>query len=199
MPKTKPILVSILYRPPNQQKFLEMLSSGLEKLELEKQEAYMLGDFNINLMQDGAYAFNKKCIIQGKTTLQNPLLKPLFELCNLFGLTQLIRDVTHVTCHSSTLIDHIFTNSERLISQCGVLNIGLSDHQMIFCTRKVTRTKFYSHKSISVRSMKNYSKESLISGLNELNFPDYNSFNDVNKAYNDFSNRVMSVIDNLYP
>ena len=42
-------------------------------------------------------------------------------------------------------------------TQCGLVNIGLSDHQMIFCTRKIIKEKVGNHKQISFRSSKNYS------------------------------------------
>ena len=35
--------------------------------------------------------------------------------------------------------------------------IGLSDHEMIFCTRKIKKEKVGGHKKISFRSFKNYS------------------------------------------
>ena len=36
-------------------------------------------------------------------------------------------------------------------------NIGLSDHEMIFCTRKIKKEKVGGDKKISFRSFKNYS------------------------------------------
>ena len=45
-----PITLSILYRPPDQNRFLEELSNDLNKLNLEKTEMILLGDININLL-----------------------------------------------------------------------------------------------------------------------------------------------------
>ena len=53
LPKIKPILVSILYRP-----HLEATFTGCNILE--KQECYLLGDFNANLLQNGENIFEKK-------------------------------------------------------------------------------------------------------------------------------------------
>ena len=39
------------------------------------------------------------------------------------------------------------------------MNIGLSDHQMIFCTRKRKKEKVDGHIKISFRSFKNYSAD----------------------------------------
>ena len=51
LPKTKPITVGIIYRPPNQNNFLQTLNGNLTKLDTLKKELYILGDFNINLNQ----------------------------------------------------------------------------------------------------------------------------------------------------
>ena len=44
-----------------------------------------------------------------------------------------------------TLIDHISTNSIEKIKQFGVLDVSLSGHQAIYCTRKVLKQKFSTH------------------------------------------------------
>ena len=38
-------------------------------------------------------------------------------------------------------IDHILVILPYRISQEGVMNVGLSDHQLIYCTRKISRVK----------------------------------------------------------
>ena len=51
LPKTKPILIGILYRPPEQSKFLDNLSMSISQTcTFNEQEVYILGDLNINLM-----------------------------------------------------------------------------------------------------------------------------------------------------
>ena len=48
-PKTKPISVGIIYKPPSQTQFLEQMITEFEALDLNN-EIYVLGDFNINLL-----------------------------------------------------------------------------------------------------------------------------------------------------
>ena len=139
LPKTKPILVGILYRPPDQSKFLDKLSTTISRSNtFDNQEAYILGDLNINLIN------KQKHIPNG--------IKRYNEFCSLYGLEQLISTPTRVTKNSSSILDHILTNSTDRVSQSGVIDTGLSDHQLIYCTRKITRTKFNSHKNITIRS-----------------------------------------------
>ena len=42
----------------------------------------------------------------------------------------------------------ILTNTNKKTTQCGLINIGFSDHQMIFCTRKIKKDKVGGHKQI---------------------------------------------------
>ena len=119
--------------------------------------------------------------------------------CQRYSLKQIIKHATRTTCSSSTLIDHILTNSREKISQSGVIDIGISDHQLIYLTRKLHRFKSNTHKQIKIRSLKNYSIESLNQGLSMINFPDYEYFNDVDIAYSDFIQHITSVINKIVP
>ena len=144
---------------------------------------YILGDLNINLIN------NQKQTRNGMKRYQ--------EFCSLHGLKQLITSPTRVTDNSLSLLDHVLTNSTDRISQSGVVDTGLSDHQLIYCTRKVNQTKFNTHKYIRTRSLKNYSQSSYLEKLNEIIFPNYSKFKDINDAYSGFIGKVTSVIDQI--
>jgi hypothetical protein len=45
----------------------------------------------------------------------------------------------------------------------GVLNIGLSDHFIVYCTRKLSKCFFNKHNTVKVRSVKSYDKNVFIS------------------------------------
>ena len=108
-------------------------------------------------------------------------IKRYKEFCSLYGLEQ------------------PGSNSTDRVSQSGVIDTGLSDHQLIYCTRKITRTKFNSHKNITIRSLKNYSQDVYLNELNKINFPDYSKFTDINDAYSDFIGKVSLTIDKIAP
>ena len=81
LPKTKPILVGILYRPPDQPKFLDKLSTAISRSNtFDNQEVYILGNLNINLIN------KQKHILNGT--------KHYKEFCSLYGLEQLISTPT---------------------------------------------------------------------------------------------------------
>ena len=65
---------------------------------------------------------------------------------------------TRISENTSSLLDHILTNSEEKISQNEVIDIGFSDHQLMFCTRKITHQKYNDNQYIKIRSLKNYTK-----------------------------------------
>ena len=55
------------------------------------------------------------------------------------------------------------------------------------------------HKKIRFRSLKNYAVDAYINALKKINFPNYEYFEDVNRAYSDFFQKLMTVIDNIAP
>ena len=54
--------------------------------------------------------------------------KKYARICSTLGLKQLIKHHTRITCHTSTLIDHIITNCEEKVTQSDVIDSSLSDH-----------------------------------------------------------------------
>ena len=106
---------------------------------------------------------------------------------------------TRITKTSTSLLDHVLTNSADRVSQFEVVDMGLSDHQLIYCTRKITCTKTNVHKYIKTRSLKIYSQTLFLDKLRKINFPDYSNFKDINNAYSDFTEKVTSVTDEIEP
>ena len=182
LPKTKPILIGVVYRPPDKMDFLEHFSEAIVNSEnFDNQEVYILGDFNINVRNNCHLAKSYK------------------EICSLHGLKQIIDSFTRICEKTSTLIDHILTNSTENILQSGVLEIALSDHYAIYCTRKVQRQKFHKHNYVNIRSLKNYSKNLLVEELSAIQFPDYSLYDSVDKAYDDFIGKITMVFDKIAP
>ena len=113
----------------------------------------------------------------------------------MFGLKQLIEVPTRVTCTSSTIIDHILASFPNRVSQQGVIDAGLSDHQVIYCTRKISRIKRGTQEQIRCRSLQNYSADIYEKALGRLDFPNYYNFENINDAYSKFIQKVTEVTD----
>ena len=123
--------------------------------------------------------------------------KKYAQICSTLGLKQLIKHPTRISGHTSTIVDHIITNCEENVTQSRVINFSLSDHQLLFYTRKIKRVKTNSHKQIYFRSLKNHTMENFERELKNIAFPNYEKFSVVNSAYNDLMNKITQAINNL--
>ena len=124
----------------------------------------------------------------------------------MFGLPQIMKSPTRITSSSTSLIKHTLASLPDRISQECVINVGLSDLQLIYCTRKISSTRKISriktggvHKKIKFHSLKNYAVDGYKNALRKTNFPNYEYFEDVNRVYSDFFQKLMTVIDNIAP
>ena len=73
LPKTKPLLVGVVYRPPDKTEFIEQFSEAISNSkDFDSQEVYILGDFNVNVLECSNASKKYK------------------ELCSLHGLKQVI-------------------------------------------------------------------------------------------------------------
>ena len=112
---------------------------------------------------------------------------------------QLIKARTHITCNNTTIIDHILASYPERVTQQGIIDVGLSDHQLVFCTRKIYWIKRGTHRQIKFRSFKHYSADLFKETLTSMNFPNYQNFNDATEAYDDFIQKIMVAIDKVAP
>ena len=101
------------------------------------------------------------------------------EFCQTFSLTDIIKEPTRITCSTSTLLDHTITNSSEKVSQKWVIDVEISDHQLIHYTGKTKRINHNRHNQIQVRSLKNYSAEIFTNALKTVHFPNYHIFSNV--------------------
>ena len=88
----------------------------------ENVEHYLLGDLNCDL---------------GSPDLESNS-RSLIGITELYGLYQLIGEPTRITETSSTMIDHIFTNTPDKNVCSGVSHVGISDHSLIYAFRKLS-------------------------------------------------------------
>ena len=126
-------------------------------------------------------------------------VKSYYEFCTFFALHQLIK-VPCITCNSATIIDHILASYPERVTQQGIIDVALSDHQLIFRTRKISRIKRGTDKHIKLRSFKYYSADLFKETLTSIKFPNYLNFNDATEeAYDDFIQKIMVAIDKVAP
>ena len=153
--QTNPISVGIVYRPPKDTKLLQLFAEILNSLNILENEIFVLGDMNINILQNGVNLLEKNASTsKGKIVISSDV-KNHTEFCPNLELKQLIKVPTRITSNTSTLIDHILASSSEKVGQAGIIETSQSDHQVIFCTRKIKRAKPNKHNYLTFRSMKN--------------------------------------------
>ena len=191
LPKTKTILIGILYRPPDKNDFVKNLEETFTNRNiLDKQECYLLVDFNINILQNGENVFEKKLSF---------IVTEYLDFAFSYSLKQLISTPTRTTENTAILIDHVLTNSPHKTIKSGVVEVNLSDHALIYCTIKTTKLKSNKHNQLNIRSMKNYTTEGFAELLKKIDFPNYETYVCVKMAYLDFVTKIVDVIDSYCP
>ena len=169
-----------------------------ESLELNN-ELYILGDFNKNLLFKGNFILNKAHEVRNHFEDFSLEIKKYNEFCSIYDFKQSINCPTRITCDTFTLIDHILTKTQDNISESGVINTAISDHNMIYCTSKILKAKYNKHKELTFRSLRNYSVDIYKQALERASFPNYDNFHNLDIAYNDFINRLDCVVNAVAP
>ena len=171
LPKTKPILVGVCYRPPNQNNFYSYLEDMCSNANgFLNNEVIITGDFNTNV----------------SSVKSNSLLSALRAFSSFFDLQQIICQPTRICTTSQSVIDLIFVSDQGKISQSGVIQSGMSDHMITYCTRKYWKHPTGHHNTIKVRSMKHYSKMNLWEKLSAVNWMPVLNCHNVDEAWNNF-------------
>ena len=117
--KQKNIVVEVIYRPPNANvdAFVSKQYEIVQKLSRENKLCYIMGDFNLNLLNHGDH------LVTGE------LMDGLYS-CTFFLLITLL---SGITSHSATLIDNIFMNHPtHNYLRAGLLLSDVSDHRPVF-------------------------------------------------------------------
>ena len=113
----KNVIVGVIYRPPghNAEFFLDKLDTCLNNITQENKDVYLMGDFNINLL-------NK----------DNNITSTFVNLLSSYTFHPHISNPTRISDTSKTLIDNIFSNVYNKKFNNGILYYDISDHLPIF-------------------------------------------------------------------
>ena len=136
------------YRPPDsslhlKDKIANILSNMLSMATKENTEIILMGDLNINYLNNTDHREIKYIFL-------------------LHGLMQIIKSPTRFDHHhnSSSLIDVIFVKETSRKAKSEVLPVSDSDHDMIGCVYKMNNIKF-TGRPIHCRDYINYDPEQL--------------------------------------
>jgi hypothetical protein len=180
-PKSKPVLVGFLYRnPASSFEWYDRFSQNLDRALKKKADILLLGDFNIDLLKP----------------------HPAWDTTSsLFGLVQLVKSPTRITPTTSTLIDHIYTNKPKAVSDVGVSNLSVSDHYPVVCSwsSKLPKPKKNDHTTITYRTFKHFSKDEFLFDLENTPFNDVLLSYDPNTALSIWYSLFLKVLNKHAP
>ena len=132
LPNTRPIVIGAVYRSQIEKNFLQtfenVLHSVVSSINKGRRgspcEIICVGDFNYNAMNKNSKEWGD-----------------IVKTMSIFQMQQLITKPTRITLTSKTCLDHIWTNNPHMYSQTGVVSCTLSDHCLVYATRKSVKIK----------------------------------------------------------
>ena len=154
------------------------------RLKLKKNPAYLLGDYNINLLNTDKHAASQDFVdIMFSHSFFPTITKP-----------------TRVTDKSATLIDNIFYNNyvQNTGSLTGILYTGISDHFPIFHIDYSVRVPLVE-KSFKKRVYSMLNMERFPSTMREMNWDNVLHNSNVQDAYTMFYNEFCDVYNTCFP
>ena len=182
-PRSTPFLVGTWYRPPNSPPNLfSEFEKVIAKIDAENKELYLLGDINCNLLPEA-------------NTYDSSHLTNIFDI---FGLSQLITEPTRVTPVSKTLIDLCITNSLEKVTNSGVIHLGISDHSLVFLTRK-THYHRNGPRVIETRQFKHFNRGKFLSDLNQLPWANVDLYSNPNDMWREWKEMFLGCVDKHAP
>ena len=146
-------------------------------------EAHIPGNFNICMKQDRSSLAHQYC-----------------GILDSLSFVQLIDQFTRITANSSSVLDHILTNSETKVVKSGVMDLSLSDHRAVYFIRGApVNGRGGISKIQSQRVMGGYSKERLHDELRNVDWSSVFLATDVNLALERFRLIFFAIIDKVAP
>ena len=182
----KNIIIGVLYRPPGNdiRTFNEKLESILQKIRRENKVSYILGDFNINLLNNDYHQPTGE----------------FFDLMSSNSFLPLITRPTRVTANSATLIDNIFTNHFdcSLQSSEGIFVTDITDHYPVFHINHqifASETEIYMER----RLYNQRNKQAFLQVLQETDWSDIFSIPGTQSCFNTFHGKLVSLLNKSFP
>lgn len=176
-------IIGLFYCPNKcfHSELIESINHLLQSSGEENKEVILLGDFNLNVLNDAENALLKNSLMPFDMECLNRTLP------------------TRVTSTAQTLIDHIVVRKHSDYLSY-VSDFPFSDHNLICAVSKyaASRPKM-EDETFSYRDKKSYKKETLILALKRINWSNINTLNNVDSMVDFFETKVTEVLDVLCP
>ena len=186
----KPFLIVTWYRPPSSNiDIFDHYETLVARIDTEGKELYLMGDTNCDLKVNDNYDnhyYNNNSVT-------------LLRINAIYGLTQIIKDKTRITGTTSSLIDHIITNSPDKITFSGVLHLGISDHSLIFAYRKLSSERAIGHKVVKYRKFDSFDATAFLDDLHNQSRDLSISTDNPNEMWDMWKNMFLEIVEKHAP
>ena len=180
--KKKWVIFSI-YRPPdaaNLELFFKELSLSLNSALDKYDNALIMGDINIDTHDT-----------------QHPGHAKLISFCDVFGLSNLVKDKTCFTKGHSSSIDVMLTNKPRCFQNTFVVETGLINYHGLVLTVMKTHIPRLKPKILKYRSYKNFDSDKFLQDVRNTEFKPFT--NDANLSYENLSSAFQKLVEKHAP
>ena len=183
----KSVVIGCIDRAPNTNidVFIEKINVYLDKLNQTNKLLYIMGDFNINLLNVDTHEQSGNFV------------ESMFS----YNLYPLITKPSTITPSTATLIDNIFCNSIESTFNSGLIIADVSDHFPIFCIRKLGRRTLQKNTNICSRLINDENIVKFKNRLREVTWSSmYENDNiDVNLCYDHFMLKFSLIYNECFP
>ena len=175
----------LAYKPPSVKNeiFKREMSVLLNLAILNCPDVICIGDLNCDLLHPVG---NGK---QGRN---------LLDICDVYDLHNLINEPTRVSSTKESCLDVILTNVPSLVLKSGTVNIGLSDHMLIYTILKKKLMKPKAH-FIKERSFKEFDEIEFNKDLQIVPFHVAYVFDEIDDIYWAWERLYNNVLDDHAP
>jgi endonuclease/exonuclease/phosphatase (EEP) superfamily protein YafD len=192
LPNNKKMAVVSIYRPPTSHptlsqadqldQFMDLFANLISDLQNCYTDVHILGDLNIDVLKYDS----------------SQLAQDYVDLLFSYGLLQVITKPTRLSNTSATLIDHVITAPKSNFCNTAILTSKLSDHFPIIYILDSPKIRL-CEKFVTFRD---FSQANILRFKETLHSFSWNTVinsNDVQDAYNCFSNSLISLHDVYFP
>ena len=184
-PKSQNIIVGCIYRHHtiSQKDFNDIMESLLTKISKENKICYLVGDFNMDLLQ-----LHKHTVIEH-----------FFDTLTSNKFMPLITNPTRISKTSKTLIDNIFHNQFSSATTSGNLTVGISDHLPQFSL--IPYSNSFPAKPNATKKIRKYKQVDIAKLNQDLNSIDWTmqDNDDINQYGSNFLNVFQQIIETHAP
>ena len=183
----KSIIIGVVYRMPDTsiEIFNDYMSDVLGTIEREHKLCYLLGDYNIDLLQHDTHRPTSSWL----------------DVLYSNGVFPLITKPTRVADRTSTLIDNIFTNNfdQPVHYLQGILCTDMSDHYAIFHIAQTYQNKDNQDTFFYRRTFNQVSINKFVQHVEHTDWSKVLNENDTQNSYTYFHQSVLDSYTKCFP